>query len=169
MNAGLHQLNEALSATNLTRERYVSLFLDLCAAYIHKLNNFQNLVKRKVMAKQAEDLLKMVNATRLSEVDAKEFFLHFDTAFLTLYPDFIRSFNALLREDAQIKLERGDKLNTELRIYALIRLGVKDSSTIATLLFYSPQTIYNYRSAVKNRAKDKERFEEDVMELCRVY
>jgi DNA-binding CsgD family transcriptional regulator len=66
-------------------------------------------------------------------------------------------------------LERGDKLNTELRIYALIRLGVKDSSTIATLLFYSPQTIYNYRSAVKNRAKDKERFEEDVMELCRVY
>jgi hypothetical protein len=169
MNAGLHQLNEALSATNLTRERYVSLFLDLCAAYIHKLNNFQNLVKRKVMAKQAEDLLKMVNATRLSEVDAKEFFLHFDTAFLTLYPDFIRSFNALLREDAQIKLERGDKLNTELRIYALIRLGVKDSSTIATLLFYSPQTIYNYRSAVKNRAKDKERFDEDVMELCRVY
>jgi hypothetical protein len=125
-------------------------------------------VKRKVMAKQADDLLKMVNATRLSEVDAKEFFVNFDTAFLNLYPDFVRSFNALLRPDAQIRLERGDILNTELRIYALVRIGVKDSAKIATLLFYSTQTIYNYRSAVKARAKDKDRFEQDVMELCRV-
>jgi cell division protein FtsB len=169
MNAGLQQLNEALSATNLTRERYVALFLDLCAAYINKLNNYQNLVKRKVMAKQTDDLLRMVNANRLSEVDAKEFFVNFDTAFLNLYPDFIRSFNALLREDAQIQLGRGDILTTELRIYALIRIGVRDSAKIATLLFYSPQTIYNYRSAVKSRAKDKETFEHDVMELCMVY
>jgi cell division protein FtsB len=168
MNTHLQQLNEALSQTNVTRERYVALFLDLCAAYISKLNNFQQLVKRKVMAKQADDLLKMVNATRLSEVDAKEFFVNFDTAFLNLYPDFVRSFNALLRPDAQIRLERGDILNTELRIYALVRIGVKDSAKIATLLFYSTQTIYNYRSAVKARAKDKDRFEQDVMELCRV-
>jgi hypothetical protein len=137
--------------------------------YINKLNNYQNLVKRKVMAKQTDDLLRMVNANRLSEVDAKEFFVNFDTAFLNLYPDFIRSFNALLREDAQIQLGRGDILTTELRIYALIRIGVRDSAKIATLLFYSPQTIYNYRSAVKSRAKDKETFEHDVMELCRVY
>jgi hypothetical protein len=168
MNAGLQQLNEALTSTNLTRERYVALFLDLCAAYISKLNNFQQLVKRKVLAKQAEDLVKMTNSTRLSEVDAKEFFVNFDTAFLNLYPDFVRSFNALLRPDAQIQLGRGDILNTELRIYALVRIGVKDSAKIATLLFYSPQTIYNYRSAVKARAINKETFERDVMELCRV-
>jgi hypothetical protein len=80
----------------------------------------------------------------------------------------VRSFNALLRPDAQIQLGRGDILNTELRIYALIRIGVKDSAKIATLLFYSPQTIYNYRSAVKARAINKETFERDVMELCRV-
>ncbi|MDO4181716.1 MAG: DUF6377 domain-containing protein, partial [Bacteroidales bacterium] len=161
-------LNEELVTTNHTREEYVSLFMDLCAAYIDKLNKYQDLVKRKVKAKQTDDLLKLVNATRLSEADAKEFFVNFDTAFLNLYPDFIEAFNALLREGEGITPKRGEILNTELRIFALIRMGVKDSSKIATLLFYSPQTIYNYRSAVKSRAKSKEDFEKQVEKLCTV-
>lgn len=166
MNQKLRALNQELLHTNSTREEYVSLFLDLCAAYIEKLSKYQELVRRKIRAKQTEDLLKISNSTKMPETDAKHFFLNFDTAFLTLYPNFVKEFNELLREGEEIELKRGEMLNTELRIFALIRMGVKDSSRIATLLFYSPQTIYNYRTAVKNRARDRENFEEQVKRLC---
>ena len=168
MNRELQHLNKALVNTNHTREEYVSLFMDLCAAYIDKLNKYQDLVKRKVKAKQTDDLLKLVNATKLSDTDAKEFFVNFDTAFLNLYPKFIEEFNALLREGEEIIPKRGEILNTELRIFALIRMGIQDSSRIATLLFYSPQTIYNHRSVVKNKAKMRDSFEKQVEELCAV-
>ena len=160
MNQELQHLNKALVNTNHTREEYVSLFMDLCAAYIDKLNKYQDLVKRKVKAKQTDDLLKLVNATKL--------FVNFDTAFLNLYPKFIEEFNALLREGEEIIPKRGEILNTELRIFALIRMGIQDSSRIATLLFYSPQTIYNHRSVVKNKAKMRDSFEKQVEELCAV-
>lgn len=166
MNKELVHLNQELLHTNRSREEYISLFLDLCAAYIDKLSKFQDLVRRKVKAKQIDDLLKMANSSKMPESDAKHFFVNFDTAFLTLYPNFVKEFNDLLREGEEIVVKRGDLLNTELRIFALIRMGVKDSSSIATLLFYSPQTIYNYRTAVKNKARNRENFEEQVRKLC---
>lgn len=166
MNKMLKELNKELILTNHSREKNVSLFLDLCAAYIDKLNRYQELVRRKVKSKQYDDLLKSSNNAKMPETEAKHFFVNFDTAFLTLYPQFVTEFNKLLREDAQITLKRGDLLNTELRIFALIRMGIQDSSRIATLLFYSPQTIYNYRTSVKNRARDREHFEEQVRNLC---
>ena len=92
----------------------------------------------------------------------------FDTAFLDLYPSFVDEFNALLRTDEQIVPPHKGRLTTELRIYALIRLGVKESAEIAALLFYTPRTIYNYRSAIKSRAINRETFESDVEQLCRV-
>ena len=134
MNNQLTELNNELLRTNHIREEYVSLFLDLCAAYIDKLNRYQDLVKRKVKAKQTEDLAKLAN-NKMSENDAKHFFVNFDTTFLTLYPNFIKEFNALLREGEEIIPQKGEILNTELRIFALVRLGIKDSSRIATLLF----------------------------------
>ena len=92
----------------------------------------------------------------------------FDTAFLDMYPSFIEEFNALLKPEEQVKPAHSRSLTTELRIFALIRLGVKDSSEIASLLFYMPRTIYNYRSAFKNKALNRETFEEDVEKLCTV-
>lgn len=166
MNQELQHLNKALVDTNHMREEYVSLFMNLCAAYIDKLNKYQDLVKRKVKAKQTDDLLRLVNATRLSDTDAKEFFMNFDSAFLNLYPNFIQEFNSLLREGEEIIPRQGEILTTELRIFALIRMGIKDSSRIATLLFYSPQTIYNHRSVVKNKAKMRDSFEKQVEDLC---
>lgn len=168
MNCELQHLNKALVDTNHTREEYVSLFMDLCAAYIDKLKKYQDLVKRKVKAKQTDDLLRLVNATKLSEMDTREFFMNFDTAFLNLYPNFIKEFNSLLRESEEIIPKRGEILTTELRIFALIRMGIKDSSKIATLLFYSPQTIYNHRSVVKNKAKIRDNFEKQVEEICTI-
>lgn len=166
VNGRLQRLNRELVDTNRIREGYVSLFLELCAAYIEKLNKYQGLVKRKVKAKQMDDLLKMANSSKMSDLDAKEFFVNFDTAFLAVYPKFVEEFNSLLREDERIVPKKGEILNTELRIFALIRIGIKDSSKIATLLFYSPQTIYNYRSAVKNKAIVRDDFEKQVEELC---
>lgn len=160
------QHNSELKRLNVTRERYVSLFMDLCAAYIEKHNRFQNLVKRKVKAKQADDLLKLASQDRLSDTDTREFFLNFDTAFLALYPQFVQQFNLLLRPEEQVQLRKGELLNTELRIFALVRLGITDSAKISTLLFYSAQTIYNYRSMVKKRALNPETFEQDVSRLC---
>ena len=168
MNCELQHLNKALVDTNHTREEYVSLFMDLCAAYIDKLKKYQDLVKRKVKAKQTDDLLRLVNATKLSEMDTREFFMNFDTAFLNLYPNFIKEFNSLLREGEEIIPKRGEILTTELRIFALIRMEIKDSSKIATLLFYSPQTIYNHRSVVKNKAKIRDNFEKQVEEICTI-
>lgn len=165
LNQQLTNLNDELLKTNHIREEYVSLFLDLCASYIDKLNRYQELVKRKVKAKQADDLLKQ-NSTRMSEADTKRFFVNFDTAFLTLYPTFITEFNALLRPGEEIYPQKGDILNTELRIFALVRMGIRDSARIATLMFYSPQTIYNYRTSVRNRAKNREEFEEQIKQLC---
>lgn len=123
------------------------------------------MVKRKVKAKQIDDLLK-ISSSKMSDSDARQFFVNFDTAFLTLYPNFISEFNSLVREGEEIVPAKGEILNTELRIFALIRLGIKDSSRIATLLFYSPQTIYNYRTSVKNKAKNRDEFEEQVKKLC---
>ena len=168
MNCELQHLNKALVDTNHTREEYVSLFMDLCATYIDKLKKYQDLVKRKVKAKQTDDLLRLVNATKLSEMDTREFFMNFDTAFLNLYPNFIKEFHSLLREGEEIIPKRGEILTTELRIFALIRMGIKDSSKIATLLFYSPQTIYNHRSVVKNKAKIRDNFEKQVEEICTI-
>lgn len=165
LNRKLKELNDELLKTNNTREEYMSLFLELCAAYIEKLNRYQDLVKRKVKAKQTDDLLKLSN-NKMSESDAKRFFVNFDTSFIKLYPNFVNEFNNLLREGEEIYPDKGGILNTELRIFALIRLGIKDSSSISTLLFYSPQTIYNYRSAVRNKAKNRDEFEEQVRKLC---
>lgn len=116
----------------------------------------------------ALNLLNMTSSSRLSDEDSTTFLLQFDTAFLDMYPSFIEEFNALLKPEEQVKPAHSRRLTTELRIFALIRLGVKDSSEIASLLFYMPRTIYNYRSAFKNKALNRETFEEDVEKLCTV-
>lgn len=169
LNADLKQLNEELQTANLQlkqtnhiREQYVSLFIELCAAYIDKYNKLLKQVERKVKLHQEDDILSVLHQNRLKDTDTKEFFLNFDKAFLTLYPNFVDEFNQLLYPDKQIALKKGELLSNELRLMALVRLGVKDTQKISTLLFYSPQTIYNYRSSMKNRAIDKENFEKHV-------
>lgn len=168
LNQKLNTLNSRLLDTNSRRERLAKLYIDLCAKYIDRLSKFEVLVKRKIKVGQVNDLLNTALSSRLSEEDAAMFMNSFDTAFLDLYPSFVTEFNALLREDEQIVPPHKGRLTTELRIYALIRLGVKESSEIAALLFYTPRTIYNYRSTIKSRARNRETFEIEVEQLCRV-
>ncbi len=170
LNNRLNILNSALLDTNRKREGLAKLYIDLCAKYIDRLSKYQNLVKRKIKAHQVNELLSTISSSRLSEENATTFTNRFDKAFLDLYPTFIDEFNSLLTDPQTKKKEKEPKqsMTTEQRIYALIRLGVQESSEIASLLFYSPQTIYNYRSTVKNRAKNKESFEDDVQNLCTI-
>ena len=168
LNMQLHGLNALLVDTNSKRERLAKLYIDLCAKYIARLKKQQTLVKRKIKANQITELLSQLSSERLSEEDAATFLSRFDKAFLDLYPDFTEELNSLLLPEGQIQNKNTDELTTEQRIMALIRLGVKESAEIADLLFYSPQTIYNYRSVLKGKAINKETFEEEVMKLCRV-
>lgn len=165
LNDKLKQLNLKLSQTNKSREQYVSLFMDLCAAYIDKLNRFPMILKLKV--KQFGDLNSVADRyVRPTEAETRDMFKNFDTAFLRLYPNFISEFNSLLLPEKQVTPKKGELLNTDLRIYALVRMGITDSNKIATLLFLSPQTIFNHRTQVRNKALNRESFEKEVADLC---
>ena len=168
LNDQLHQLNQKLVDTNKRRESLASIYIDLCAKYIDKMGKYQTLVKRKIKANQAQELLQNISSTRISEEDAATFLHRFDKAFLELYPTFVEEFNALLTADGQISQKSPLTLTTELRTFALIRLGVKNTADIAGLLFLSNQTIYNCRSLTKNKAIRKDTFDNDVMHLCTV-
>lgn len=167
-NERLNRANEQLLDTNRKREGLAKLYIDLCAKYIDKMAKFQVMVQRKIKANQINELMSYVSSPRFNDEDADTFMKRFDEAFLNLYPSFVTEFNALLKEDEQVITKNPHSLTTELRIFALIRLGVKESSEIAALLYYTPRTIYNYRSSFKNKALDRESFEERVCMLCTI-
>ncbi|MGM9834094.1 MAG: DUF6377 domain-containing protein [Candidatus Limisoma sp.] len=167
-NERLNRANEQLLDTNRKREGLAKLYIDLCAKYIDRIAKLKIMVQRKIKANQINDLLSHISSSKVNQEDAETFMKRFDEAFLNLYPSFVTEFNALLKEDMQIVIKQPKTLTTELRIFALIRLGVKESSEIAALLYYTPRTIYNYRSAFKNKAIDRDSFEEQVCMLCTV-
>ncbi|HCC87014.1 MAG TPA: hypothetical protein DEQ17_01885 [Prevotella sp.] len=165
LNGKLTTRNENLVDVNQRREKLAKLYIDLCSKYIDRLNSYQTFVYRKVKVNQINDLKNAVTSSRLSDEDAVSFLHGFDKAFLDLYPSFVAEFNKLLAPGNLVSLKSGN-MPTELRLFALIRLGVKESSEIANLLFCTPRTIYNYRSAIKAKAINKETFEDDVRSLC---
>ena len=142
--------------------------MDISAVYIYKLNDYRKLVSRKIKAKQTADLLTAINSYKLAEEEASNFYIRFDKAFMELYPNFVDEVNKLLLPDKQIVLPASNSLTKEIRIYALMRLGVTDGQELATLLFYSTQTIYNYKSAMRRRTKNVETFDSDINKLCHV-
>ena len=170
INDQLKVFNKQLQETNRSREQYVNLFLNLCAGYIDKYNRLQLTVTSKVKAGQYNELQKLLQAnSRPSEAELREVFFNFDTAFLRLYPDFIKNVNTLLQPDKAICPKSSELLNANLRILALIRMGITDSTKIATLLFYSQQTIFNRRTEMRNRAINRDSFEKEIMDICPIY
>lgn len=167
-NKQLAELNQRLMDTNKRRETYMTLFMDISALYIRKLDDYRKLVSRKVKAKQTDDLLKSINSFKLAEEESSMFYIRFDKAFMELYPNFVEEQNTLLKPEHHIVLPPSNELTTEVRIYALMRLGVTDSQEIATLLYYSTQTIYNYKSGMRAKALNRETFESDINRLCHI-
>lgn len=168
MNAQLTELNQLLIETNIKRETYMRLFMDISAAYISKLSDYRKLVSRKIKANQTADLLKTLNTHKLEEEEAQMFCNRFDKAFMELYPGFVTELNKLLLPECQLEVPTTHDLTTEIRIFALMRLGVTDSQEIATLLHYSTQTIYNYKSGMRAKAINRDSFESDINQLCHI-
>ena len=166
LNAQLSTLNSQLSESNRVKEEYIGRFMSLCSQYIDKLDNYRKMVNKKMKNKELEELFLMSKSTELKEKELEELFLNFDSVFLHLFPNFVNDFNALLQPEVRVQPKEDNRLTTEIRIFALIRLGIEDSSKIAEFLHYSVNTIYNYRARIKNGAiGNREQFERQIKTL----
>ena len=168
-NKALRNSNDELVNTNAKRELMANAFIMLCYQYIERLDSQRKLVIRKIKANQQNELLSILSSSKRGTEESQNFFSQFDKIFLSLYPSFVNELNSLLIPEAQIELKEDNELTPSLRVAALVRLGVTESPKIAGILSYSLQTIYNYRSTLKNSAIDKEHFEENLQKLCSVY
>ena len=168
-NKALRDANDELENTNAKRELMANAFIMLCYQYIERLDSQRKLVIRKIKANQQNELLSILSSSKRDTEESQNFFSQFDKIFLSLYPSFVNELNSLLIPEAQIELKEDNELTPSLRVAALVRLGVTESPKIAGILSYSLQTIYNYRSTLKNSAIDKEHFEENLQKLCSVY
>lgn len=165
-NEKLNLSNNTLTEANFLKEIYIGRYMDQCSDYLGKLDEFQRRLNVLATTGKINDLLSAVKSKEYIENELKEFYANFDKTFLQLFPNFIHDFNALLIPTDAILPKEGEQLNTELRIFALIRLGIKDSAKIAVFLRYSVSTIYNYRSQLKNKsAGPRDEFEEKVMQI----
>ena len=166
VNAQLSMVNSQLSESNRVKEEYIGRFISLCSQYIDKLDNYRKMVNKKMKNKELEELFLMSKSTELKEKELEELFLNFDSVFLHLFPNFVNDFNALLQPEVRVQPKEDNRLTTEIRIFALIRLGIEDSSKIAEFLHYSVNTIYNYRARIKNGAiGNREQFERQIKTL----
>ena len=168
-NKALRNSNDELVNTNANRELMANAFIMLCYQYIERLESQRKLVIRKIRANQQNELLSILSSSKRSTEENQNFLSQFDKIFLSLYPSFVNELNSLLIPEAQIELKEDNEMTPSLRVAALVRLGVTESPKIAGILSYSLQTIYNYRSTLKNSAIDKEHFEENLQKLCSVY
>ena len=159
-NDRLNEMNHFLNESNKMKEVYIGRFLRLCAIYVDKIETMR---KRVVKLVKAREFTKLLEQMQTGEAYMGELYKYFDSTFLNLFPSFVDEFNALLKPEDRIILEDKNSLSTTLRIFALIRLGIEDSSKIAEFLHYSVNTIYNYRAKIKNSAIcDREEFEQQV-------
>lgn len=152
LNTQLQEVNDQLRESNYVKEEYIGYVFNICSTYISKLEEFRKNINRKLKVGQIEDVKAMTDSSATASNELKEFYQNFDTIFLHLYPDFVGDFNALLLPEERIELKEGELLNTELRIHALIRLGITDSVKIADFLHCSAQTVYNNRLRIRNKS-----------------
>lgn len=161
-NEQLQGTNKELNQASKIKEEYIALYLNQCVIYLDKLDAYRRSLAKMAMASRLEDLFKAIKSEQFIRDERKNFYNDFDKSFLRLFPHFIESFNGLMTEEGKLYPKSGEILSTELRIFALIRLGINDSSSIAHFLGYSLATVYSYRSKVKSKALNKEQFEELV-------
>ena len=166
VNGQLKVLNKDLSESNQIKDEYIGRFINLSSSYIDKFDLFRKMVNKNLSIGKIDELIKITRSTKTLDDNLKDLYDNFDNAFLQIFPDFVDKFNALLKEEHHIIPKNEELLTTELRIFALIRIGIEDSSQIADFLRYSVNTIYNYRAKVKNYAAgSRDEFEHDVKKI----
>lgn len=167
-NAELCEANRAIAENSYLKEEYIGRYMDQCLVYIEKLDSYRKSLAKMVGAGKIEQLGRTLKSTLQVDEELKAFYDNFDATFLKLFPTFVDDFNALLRPEEAIIPKRDGHLNTELRIFALIRLGITDSVKIAQFLRYSLTTIYNYRTKIRNKAAgDRNKLEEEIQKIGR--
>lgn len=166
MNNQLNDTNNQLYEISNVKEHYIAEFFDVCFSYISKMEKYQNVLYKCAINKQYEELIKKLKSSTLIDEELKALYTRFDKVFLGLYPTFVSDFNALLKDEERVVLKPNALLNRELRIYALLRLGITDSSKIANFLRCSTSTVYNYRTKIRNKAAvDRDEFENEIMKI----
>ncbi len=166
LNTQLQEINSQLSQSNQIKQEYIAHYLDLCTMYLDKLENYRQSLVNLASASKVSELFKALKSEQFIEDERNKFYREFDQTFLNLFPRFVEDFNRLLAVEERIYPRPGELLCTEIRIFALIRLGISDSTKIARFLRYSLTTIYNYRSKVRNKAAgDKNLFEQEIMKI----
>lgn len=165
-NGMLKASNDKLNESNGVKEEYIGQFLGACSHYIDKLDKMRLNVNKMVKNKQYNELYSMTKSSEVKEQELEELYANFDKVFLNLFPNFVEDLNGLLKEECQIHLSSPNKLSAIVRVFALIRLGIDDSTKIAEFLHYAVNTIYNYREKLRNGAiNDRNEFEKKVREL----
>ena len=166
MNSQLNDTNNQLCEINSIKEYYIAEFFDVCFSYIHKMEKYQNMLYKIAINKYYDELIKKLKSSALIDEELSALYTRFDKVFLGLYPTFVSDFNALLKDEEKIILKPDALLNRELRIYALLRLGITDSGKIANFLRCSTSTVYNYRTKMRNKAAvDRDEFENEIMKI----
>ena len=156
---------EKLSQTSRRQESYIGNFIGLYSKYADRLNHLTRLVSTKLATGQGEDLKKLVDSGKYSNQNIEDIHKIFDSAFLDIYPDFVAQVNSLLKPEEAIKLNEHNVLTPELRIYAFIKMGIDESNRIAQILHYSINTVYTYRNKMRNKALQRDSFDEDIKNL----
>lgn len=164
----LERMKHRLAEANSLKEAYIGQFLYLCSIYMEKQEEFHKLVGRKIAAGQVDDLYAMIRSGKMLEDQSHIFYTIFDDVFINMYPTFVDDVNALLMDDRRVQMADGAMLNTEMRILAFMRLGVDDSAKVARFLGLSLNTVYTYRNKLKNRARNRDSFECDVMRIGQI-
>ncbi|MGL5786770.1 MAG: DUF6377 domain-containing protein [Bacteroidales bacterium] len=166
-NEKVSEANHKLAQSNQVQGEYIAKYLKLCSVYIGKIDDYRRmLLKKSAGLDTPKELVQLLKSKDIVDEELKSFYVDFDKAFLDLYPDFVEQFNNLLLEEERIELKQGELLNTEIRIFALIRLGITESNQIAEFLRYSVTTIYNYRTKMRNKTKGvRDEFEKEVMRI----
>lgn len=165
-NAKLTDLNSRLKESDKIKEEYIALFLGMVSDNVDKTRKYQNHVLKYLRRGNDKYIMDEIESMPPVEDDIRQFYKMFDEAFIKLYPDFIGQFNALLADGSQVSPKEPDILSPELRIFALIKLGVTESAKIAALLHYSANTVYNYRAKIKNKSRGpRDKFEDAVREI----
>ncbi|WP_181983226.1 DUF6377 domain-containing protein [Bacteroides oleiciplenus] len=165
-NLQLKEANHIIAENSYLKEEYIGRYMDQCSVYLEKMDNYRRSLGKIAASGKVDELYKHIKSSKFIDEELKDFYANFDNTFLQLFPTFVEDFNALLADGEQIYPKANERMSTELRIFALIRLGITDSVKIAQFLRYSVTTIYNYRTKVRNKAVgERDLLEQEVMKI----
>ena len=160
----LEENNRQLTVSNSIRREYIMRFIYLCQDYLNKMENYRKTLNKVAAKRNFDELYEAIKSTRYVNQEIDSFYASFDEAFLNIYPTFVSEVNGLLRPEELMEVRSSGQLNTELRILALLRLGITDSKEIANFLRCSNSTVYNYRTKMRNKAIDRDAFEAKIIQ-----